>query len=341
MPQLSGCNLKQTKEDEKTKVVFTTGFGRNEVFRIEDKSCSLKELKVFLLNTQNSYQQLLGSDIWNAKQNGESLEEKICSSSLERIAQIKTMRLLAEKYKITLTKDEEKRVLEAAKEYYESLSDADISQMDDITQEDIQHLYEDIAFSKKLYKYMIRDINPEVSDDEARTLTVEQIYKKTYVKDVDGNKKEMSKQQKAAVYKKMEEVKKKIADGAEFEALISTYNEAAEDTISFGKGDKEEAIENAAFNLSTGQISNIVETSDGYIILKCVTTFNKEETKANKEKIVEQRKSEAFSKEYDSFATSLSKEVNKKLWKKVTLCTDKKATTHTFFDVFEKYFGEK
>jgi foldase protein PrsA len=76
------------------------------------------------------------------------------------------------------------------------------------------------------------------------------------------------------------------------------------------------------------------------MVIRCVTTFNKEETEANKIRIAGQRRSEAFSEEYDAFAGNLTRELNKDLWSSIRLVSDDSVTTHTFFDIYNTYFGE-
>ena len=39
-----------------TKIVLTTGFSKNEIFRIDDKSCKLPEAMVYLTFMKNQYQ---------------------------------------------------------------------------------------------------------------------------------------------------------------------------------------------------------------------------------------------------------------------------------------------
>ena len=336
---LEGCVAMPTQQNP-LKVVLTTGFGRNEVFRIEDSSCSLSELMVYLINTQDEYEKTLGSGIWKAKVGDQGLEESVKESCLAKIAQIKTMNLLAAQNGIVLSNSEQTQAQTAAKEYYQSLNQNEIQAMDGVTQETVLQLYEEYALADKLYQYAIRDINPEVSDDEARTITVQQIMLKTYTLDASGQKVSVSDSSKQVIYKKMQEIQKQISSGTAFETLAEKYNEADAVTISFGKGDVDSALENAAFNLATDQVSDIIETGDGYEIIKCVTTFNRQETEANKVKIVEERKKEAFGQQYDDFADNLTRELNTELWKKVTLPHDDQITTSSFFEVYNKYFPQ-
>ena len=55
----------------------------------------------------------------------------------------------------------------------------------------------------------------------------------------------------------------------DFEELILKYSDSEEGTCSFGKGEKDQTFEDAAFNLETDEISDIVETPEGYYLIKC------------------------------------------------------------------------
>ena len=313
---LSGCGI----EDMDRKVVFTTGFSDDEVFRIEDSTCSLSEVMFYLVNTQMGYEKTFGSDIWKVTTDDGTVEDRLKNSVLAKVAQIKVMNLLAVENEIELDETEISQAVSNARQYYDGLGEEDRKAMNNITQEDVEKIYLEQAVADKLYDYIIRDINPEISDDEARTITVEQILIKTYTVDEDGNRVPYSEGEKDAAYMRIREVLKKLLnEESSFEELMAVYNEADEGTISFGKGDMESEYDTAAFNLGTEQVSSIVETSEGYVLIKCISTFNRDETEANKVKIVEERKREVFGAQYDAFVATLTKELNEKLWNSITL----------------------
>ena len=332
---LTGCSAGLPYD----KVVFTTGFEKDEVFRIEDSTCSLTEAYVYLVGTQVGYENTFGKDIWKASTDSGTVEERLKESVLAKIAQIKVMNLLAKENGIVLEESEEQLVTAAATEYFESLSDADKKAMNDVTYEDIEGIIREQVIADKLYDYIIRDINPEISDDEARTITVEQILIKTYSLDGEGNKVPFSESEKNAAYRRCREVFKSLLNGGSFEELMAQYNEADEGTISFGKGEKDAEFETAAFNLGNDETSDIIETEEGYVILKCISTFNREETEANKVKIVAERKREVFGAQYDAFVATLTKQLNEKLWESVKLIEDENVTATGFMEIYEKYFA--
>ena len=335
MALLTGCSMDSLQH----KVVFTTGFSDDELFRIEDSTCSLTEAMVFLVNTQEDYEETFGSQIGSANTDSGTVEDRLKESVLAKIAQIKAMNLLAEETGIELEDADAELARNAALEYYSSLSDADKAAMNNVTQEDIESIYRQQAVADRLYDYIIRDINPEISDDEARTITVEQIFFKTYELDASGEKVAFTDTKKSSVLGRARQVKYEISEDGNFEELMAEYNEADESTISFRKGEKDIVYETAAFNLGNDEISDIVEVEDGYVIIKCISTFNREETEANKVKIVEQRKREVFGEQYDAFVATLTKELNVKLWNSIELVDDENVSTSGLMETYQKYFN--
>ncbi len=299
-------------------VVLTTGLKKNEVFRIEKMSCTLPELMVYLTNLQNRYEAVYGEEIWGAKTEGTSLEEEAREQVLAELAQVKTMALLAGEREVTLDEKEEQRVTAAAAEYFGSLNETEVAALG-VDEALIAQMYREYALAGKVYRQIVENVNPEISDDEARTITVLAIRMEDEADAQD-------------VCRKAKE------EGADFEALADQYSEDTAISYSFGKGEREEAIESAAFNLGKDEVSDVIEAQDGYYILKCISTFDEAQTQLNKEKIANQRRNEAFNREYDSFVNSLVRRLNEELWDSVEMIHDENVTTDSFFTVYNQYF---
>ncbi len=320
------------------KVVFTTGFGRDEVFRIGSETCKKNEVMVYLTTIQNKYEQVYGEPIWDVEVDGLTMEDNVKENVLARIAQIKTMYLLSKDRGIELDEGEEAYIEQAATEYYEGLN-ATERELLDVDLEVIENLYRQYAMADKVYRRLIEDVNPEISDDVARTITVQQILIRTVSSDGNGGSISYTDSMKADCYEQIRQIRELALDGEhDFLELAAQYSNASVVTASFGKGEREEAFEEAAFNLETDEISGIVETPEGYWIIKCINTFDREETDANKIKIVEQRRKEAFGREYDSFVAGLIRNLNQKLWTEVTLIHDERVNTSDFFEIYDRYF---
>lgn len=321
-----------------TEIILTTDFVDGEVFRIEKSSCMLPEILVYLLTAKDQYENVFGAEIWQKDLEGLTLEEQVKDTTLSRIAQIKAMNLLAEKYNVKLDGEEQRNVEKAAETFYDSLSEKEITAIGaDVPL--IRQLYTEFAVANKLYNFITGDINPEISDDEARTITVKHILIKTYSLNEDGSKLEYSEEKKEDALRRAETVLRELEAGADFDEMAELYNEDTDVEYSFGQGTMPVAFEEAAFNLDTEQISEVVETEYGYHIIKCTSTFNREETDANKIKIVEKRKSEAFDQVYSQFLDTLTSKLNEGLWESVSLSEFDGMDTTNFFDVYNEYFA--
>lgn len=333
---LSGCE----KGEGEVKLVLTTGFKKDEIFRIETMSCTLPEVMVYLTNTQDQYESVYGAEIWKTNLNGVTLEESIKETVLAQLAQIKTMNLLAQQQGVSLDETELEKAGEAAGAYFSSLNAAEQEAMQ-VTEEIIRQLYSELALANKVYEYIIKDINPEISDDEARSITIQDILIKTYSQDGTGKRTPYEESAREDACRRAREILLLAQEEEnDFESLVIQYSEGEKSTYSFGKGEMEEAFENAAFNLETGEISGIVETEDGFHIIKCISTFNREETDANKIKIVEKRREEVFGQEYDAFVESLTRTLNEERWDSVAFLEGDEIVTKDFFDVYHQYFAE-
>ena len=237
---MAGCG-------KNTKVVLTAGLKKNEVFRISSASCVLPEVMVYLTNMQNQYESVYGSQIWNASDGQLSLEQEEREQVLTQLARIKVMNLLAQKKEVTLDDKEKERAAAAGREYFTSLNSAEVTALN-VTQDLITKMYEEYALAEKVYQTIVENVNPEVSDDEARTITVDMIRVSDSAKasQVLGKAKE---------------------EGVDFETLAQAESEDQTVMQSFGKGEVSEELEKAAFNLGKDEISDVVESDYGYHII--------------------------------------------------------------------------
>lgn len=319
-----------------TKVVITTGFAKDEVFRLGDLGCQLPEILVYLTDIQNQYESVYGSGIWKASLDGVSLEENVKDTVLAKIAQVKTMYLMALNLGVDLDEEELELCRICAEKYYSELSDEEKEYLG-IDEELLNSMYREYALSDKVLEQLIEGINPEISDDEARTIVLQHIYIATGVTDGAGNFVSYSADEKAERYKLVCEIRDRAAEEEDFEALAAEYSDEDEITLSLSRGSMEQAIEDVVFDLSTGEVSEVITNDSGYHIFKCISTLDRVQTDANKEKLVEERRQKAFADEYNGFVSGIVKNLNEELWSSVTL-SDEIQIKADFFGIYDDLF---
>ncbi len=323
-----------------TKVVLTTGFGTNEVFKVGSERATTTELMLFLTNTANQYEQIYGKELWDIQVDEDTtMFENLKEVALAQLSQVKAMKLLAAEHQVTLTEEEQAAANGAAAVYLVSLSEEEKEALGITDGSVIEQLYREKLLADKLYAYLIRDVNPEISDDEARIITVQHILLKTYTVDEHGNREELSEQECQVLREKAEEIRNLALEGESFDTLISKYSEDSKGTYSFGIGDMEESFEKAAYALATDEISPVVRTGHGYHIIKCISTLDREQTDLNKEKLLVSRKQEVFGDTYNAFVDQLDKRANSELILSLTLPDSSVVDTAEFFLVYENELG--
>lgn len=280
---------------------------------------------------------MFGEKIWKVPYDGKDVESRYKETILARISQIKAMNLYAKEIGVNLNDEEKKNISMAANEYFSSLSNEE-KQLFNVSEELLYNMYAEFAVANKVYEEVTKGVNPEISDDEARTVTIRSILIKTYNIDENGNKIQYSQQMKADAMKRAYEILGKIKAGEEFEILEADYNEDEKSSYSFARGVMPKVIEDAAFNLDEGEVSDVIESEYGYHIIKVISNFDEEQTDINKQLIVSKRKEEAFVETYDNYIKTLTSSINMDLWNSISYERSEGVSTTTFFDVYDKYF---
>ncbi len=303
--------------DKDKQIVLTTGFGEDEIFRLEGEICTRQELLVYMMNLHGQYDNIFGEGIWGTEISGMPLEDHIKRTAIARLYKLKMMKLLAASYQVELDKKEEELAKEAAKEFMSDLSATEMAGAGGLKQNMVQNMYAEYRIAEKLYHKLIENVNPEISDDEARTITVRQVY--------------------ASKRSDLEELLARLEEGEDYDTLSFAYNEKDDYVISFPKGKMDKAVEDVCFSLAEGEVSGIVEADGGYYLFRCISTYDREETDRSKQDILRKRQKEAFSQVYDAFSKGKECYLNEKLLDE-TISGDISSGGVDFFDVYEKYF---
>lgn len=309
---LCGCSIGNTQ------VVWTSQLNGTTVFRIKNKDCSLSDAKVVLVNYRNLYQEIYGDEVCKNDSNGKSMEAYVKDVTINQLAKMKTMVLLAEEKGISLSEKEKKAVSKAAEAYYESLSREEIRYLD-VSKLSLEDLYGDLALATKLYTKLTGGVDEEVSDDDARVMVVRQIV--------------LTQPETAEL------VEKKIKKGESFDLLASCYSTVSNTKVTLYKQDNPEEINEALSGLGDGDISRCVEVDDKYYFFQVEEKIDRELTEQNKVTIVKQRASETFDNVYAQFCKDLSSTYNHKLWDAFTIDAGVDLNTDSFFEVFDQYLG--
>ena len=310
---LSGCSVLKN-----TRVVLTTGLSGDQLFKIGKSVCSLPEAMIYVMDYKQQYENAYGVEMWQHDFGGMTLEEYVKDTIVAQLASIKAVTLLAKENNVTLDDAEKQKISQAADEYYSALTDDQKAYMG-VEKDDVEELCTAHVLSEKVYDEITKDVNTEVSDDEARIITIQQIR----LDSLDN----------------AEIVKARLDEGKDFGTVAAAYNKDTQTTITLGRGEKEAAYEEAAFSLENDEISDIIETSDGCYILKCVNNFDRDATEANKDTLIKKRRDETFNAAYEAMMADTPSEFNRHKWNKVHFADYSGEAAPNFMTIYTKYFS--
>lgn len=260
----SGCTINGRQ------VYLSTGCGRGNIFRIGDKKCSEEEARVYLANYYNLYGNVGSISLWNSGMNTDRLETSVKDAVLDHLSMIYAMDQYAETSDISLTDEEEQKAEDAAQKYSESLTDDDKDYLK-VSVKDLTGMYEHYILAEKVYEDLMTQVDDEVSEDEARIMDAYVIYLSAGETD------------------KADKVDEAIDAGEDFADITQNYSEDDTDEVSFGRGKYPQEVEDTAFGLENGEISDRITTDTGIYYVKCVEKYDEKLSEANKENVIASR----------------------------------------------------
>ena len=292
---LGGCTVGNTQIRLETIQLHS----HKTVFQINSNKCELKYAKLYMCNYRNLYGRAYGMDLEPYDFGSDSLEDYVKDVTLQELARIYCMDMIAQQKKMSLTDEEEKSYM-------------------DVKEKDIVTAYEHYALAEKLYKTLTEGVDEEVSDDEARVIHVQQIF----VTD-------------EASARTVQDLLKK---GTDFATVAQDYNRSGEVDRTVARGEYPKAVEDIAFNLDNDACSDMIEADGGYYFIKCLNKMDKDLTEANKDTIRTKREKEQFEDAYQKFVDSATFQLNESLWDEVKLDDMQAFTTDSFFETYDRYF---
>lgn len=281
---------------------------------------TMGETMIFAATERNRYTASYTEQVLDVEldESGLTLQAYIMDQVKKFMENMKLMNLLAEEKGIYLTSTETERIRELSKEYFFGLSPGDLKYMQ-VSKEDAERMYQEYHIANKLVDELTKDLNLEVSDNEAKVIILDIIRV--------GSEEEAS-----IVYEKA------MTEGTDFANLAKSASLDKEISRKVSRGQESKVFEEAAFSLLADQVCPPFLSGNSYYILKCVEDYDKEATRENKKLITEKRKTEAFEVIYERFLTEHPITLLEGVFDQVSLTEGQDCTTTNFFDLYHKYF---
>lgn len=301
-----------------------TGCGRiNQGEEVgKEEMYTLSQMMTIAATERNRYQKVYTSQIWDAvtDENGTTMKDMLLSQIRTFLEDLETMNQLAKSREIVMSGAEEEQIKKLANAYYEELTEGDLAYIQ-ASEQEIERLYEKYYLANKLVNELTKEVDLEISDSEAKVIDVQQIVLDSL---------ETAEQIHGQV----------TAEGADFEAIAKQSSVSQEIKRTLGRGQETQNYEDVAFALENDQISAPVESDGSYYIIKCINSYNEEETLKRKKELSLTKKDQAFRSIYDEFQASNPVTLPDELWKQVSFDGGEECTTTNFFDLYKEHVQE-
>lgn len=283
---------------------------------------TLGQSMILVAEEKNKYESRFGSEIWNLKSGSGELNFKdyIVSNVKEFVEKIMTIRLMSDSLGINLNSKDKENIELAANEYMENLNNEDLSFIN-CSYEDVYNLYNDYRIVNQAISLMTKNSDIELSISEAKVIQVEYMV--------------FDEKERAEEIKKLVQVK-----NARFSYYASAYSKDSNYSLIIKRGDEMSTLFPEVFYLSTGDISEVLESDGRYYVFKCVNDYLEKETNDRKTEILRGIKNREFNEQYGVFEEDNYVKSNSSYWNSIDLSKGKNCKIRCFYDIYNKYFAE-
>lgn len=269
------------------------------------------------------YAGYLGEDMWNSEaEEGVTYEESVKDGIMEQLEIMLVLEDHMADYDIALTDAEKEVIKEQAKKFDEANSLEDKEKVSG-SSETVERVMTLMTIQEKMMNAIRSEADTEVSDEEAAQKSMQYVfYSYTASEEETGSDTEETEEtdtvDKDSIKAQAEEFAQGAASASDFEAYAEKQGvEVSTATFDSESTNPEAAVVEAADQMEEGEVSEVIETESGCYVVKLTSLLDRDATDAEKETIIEQRKSDLYTETCEGWLDEVDIDVNESVWKKV------------------------
>lgn len=316
MLSVVGCDDKNN-DDNTSKSSESTNYNPGDaattkVVKIGEETVYLDEMNLYCLNYAYSYG-ITPEMVESAYSDSMTYDEYFKQQVIGKLRETKIEYIVAKSQNIELT-DEQLETVETAVTNMQASMDKEIFELLGITEDTIRRVYTEQMYVTALES----SVEPEQAPENLDELQFNHIYYLTFPtvevsatgaakKDDDGNYISVSDEEKEEALANAEEAKKKLEDGSEPADVAAEYNISSYSDENRGAiGSYSDNINEAIAELKDGEISDVIETSLGYSIIKVITANDEEFAEYYRDYYASQTQDSALSAQKQEWFTTVA-----------------------------------
>ncbi|MDD6212015.1 MAG: peptidylprolyl isomerase [Clostridiales bacterium] len=287
---------------------------------------TLGEAEVFLTAQKKQIENYYGDSIWELPLSDGNGEAYIKDSSEKYIKRIALQSSMAFADGMTFSDQENEMAETAAKMYWDQM-DEESKNQSSWKEDDLIQAYRHYYLASCVVDNVMNASHEVLSDEEVRVVRGKMIWIPFQAED-----------QKTDAKKTMNRILKSYKAGESFQALAARYTQNDEIDFEIKRGDLETELENAIFSMEDGQISEILESDEAYVIFYCEKSMDPELSEKNRETRTEEKLEKLLEDALEKYETSADLHWNSSLWESVSVAEQKSYEMPDFYQIYDSVF---
>lgn len=339
-----GANATEGKNGTgKTTTSTETAFSTSSDYEGGKIEMTLDEMRLYTLVSKGEAKALYGAGVFDLEIGSgaekESYSDKLKSEIIKQAEYIAIVCAHANEQGVSINGDDQMEIDGKVTEYSSKFADGEMARLG-ITKDAVEKAYYNNMLATKVYESIAFNVDQQVTEEEARVGVFDYIYliKKKF--EIDGSEVKMSDEElaelaesakeirKAAVEavkedidknKEKEEASEDVEEAAKYEST-AFYNYAktvSDDTdeveITACIGDVKDELKAAVFSLEQNEVSDVIETEDGYFIFFCKRYEDENLSLQKKTEMIMETLDAAFEVKYKEWEATTKIIINKEL----------------------------
>ena len=318
-----GCGVQEISFEQKQEsaepsptVSPTAGWSENTLFTIDGKEVDYREALLLLLAAKEEAEILYGKGIWDytLDEEGTTYATLRKEQVLEELINMHIACLHASELEVDIYEEENRDIADYTSEFVENVGKENLLKYN-LTEALIKQIYRNNTLALKVYESITLSVDTDISDDEARQMKIQYIFKDKYTEDENGERVLLSEEELTALRTKVQELRDTGMSKENF-ASYAELNTDAKDgvTKTIGAGDFPAEIERIVLGLRDGEFSPVLETEEGFYVVKCVLAFDEDATAARKEEMIVERQDAMFATTFERWKEQAEIVINEEKW---------------------------
>ncbi len=313
---LSGCGSTTQKTETKKANVSTEITDSSIVMSIGSDNVKYREVEAYAYFLSSKYNTAFGSNIWDySVGSNKTIGDEAKQEIVNLITQLKIITQTAKSQNVTLSTDEIDEATQKAEEFMKTVSKKDKKKYN-LGLQEIENIFEENSLADKMFYITTDAADTDVTDEEARQALIQYVEIVTNGIDKDNKTISMTDEQKADAKTEADNLYNEAVKTDDFLSFARKYTTAAtvEAVVGNDSTDIDKTVLSTAMQMSSGDVSQVIEGQDGYYIIYCTNENDETSTYNKKEQIIEERQEKLFTTEYSKWMKDCEVSISEKFW---------------------------